>query len=197
MVSIKNDQYADMLDVLIVGAGPIGLACGVEASRKGLNYLIVEKGCLVNSIYHYPVNMTFFSTSEKIEIGDVPFVSDRDKPTRREALEYYRRVKTKWDLQINTYEMVENIQLIEDGIYKTITSKGEYFSKAIIIATGFYDNPNHLNIPGEELEKVKHYFDDPHPYQEQDVIVVGAANSGVDVALETWRKGARVTMVPS
>ncbi|MEZ4848360.1 MAG: YpdA family putative bacillithiol disulfide reductase [Bacteroidia bacterium] len=183
-----------MLDVLIVGAGPIGLACGIEASKRGLTYLIIEKGCLVNSIYHYPVNMTFFSTSEKIEIGDVPFVSDRDKPTRREALEYYRRVKTKWDLQIHTYEKVLNITPDEQG-YKTVTSKGEYHSRSVIIATGFYDNPNYLNVPGEKLPKVKHYFDDPHPYQDHKVIVIGAANSGVDVALETWRKGAEVTMV--
>lgn len=183
-----------ILDVLIIGAGPIGMACGIEAHKRGLNYLIVEKGCLVNSIYHYPTNMTFFSTSEKIEIGDVPFVAHGTKPTRREALEYYRRVKTQWDLHIHTYERVLDLQPLE-GHYAVQTDKGRYETYAVVIATGFYDLPNKLNIPGEDLPKVKHYYDEPHPYVYHKVLVIGAANSSIDVALETWRKGSEVTLV--
>lgn len=183
-----------ILDVLIVGGGPIGMACGIEATRRNLSYLIAEKGCLVNSIYHYPVNMTFFSTSEKIEIGNVPFVSHRDKPTRKEALEYYRRVMQNWNLRIHTYEKVEEI--VPDGeIYLVRSTKSTYHARAVVIATGFYDHPSLMNIPGENLPKVKHYFDDPHPYIGHKVIVVGAANSAIDVALETWRKGAEVSLV--
>ncbi|MEZ4772227.1 MAG: YpdA family putative bacillithiol disulfide reductase [Bacteroidia bacterium] len=183
-----------ILDVLIVGGGPIGLACGIEATRRNLSYLIVEKGCLVNSIYHYPVNMTFFSTSEKIEIGGVPFVSHRDKPTRKEALEYYRRVMQNWSLRIQTYEKVEEITPFEK-IYQVRSAKTTYLARAVVIATGFYDHPSLMDIPGEDLPKVKHYFDDPHPYIGHKVIVVGAANSAIDAALETWRKGAEVTLV--
>ncbi|MEO1215824.1 MAG: YpdA family putative bacillithiol disulfide reductase [Bacteroidota bacterium] len=184
----------DMLDVLIVGGGPIGLACGIEAQKRKLSYLIIEKGCLVNSIYHYPTNMTFFSTSQKIEIGGVPFVSHQDKPNRREALEYYRRVYDTYELDIHTYERVLNIEQEADH-YKIESSKGSYLSKSIVIATGFFDHPNLMNVPGEELPKVKHYFDDPHPYIGHKVLVVGGANSAIDVALECWRKGAEVTLV--
>lgn len=184
----------DILDVFIVGAGPIGLACGIEAKKHGLSYLIVEKGCLVNSVYHYPTNMTFFSTSQKIEIGGVPFVSHQDKPNRREALEYFRRVRQTWDLKVHTYEKVEYIKP-EDGYYKVASSKGEYHARSVVVATGFYDHPNLLGIPGESLPKVKHYFDDPHPYIGHKAVVVGSANSAIDVALETWRKGAEVTLV--
>lgn len=187
--------HQQILDVLIVGAGPIGLACGIECQAKGLDYLIVEKGCLVNSIYHYPSGMTFFSTSQKIEIGDVPFVSHNDKPTRQEALEYYRRVKQKFELKVNTYERVEQVSKTEGGHYEILTNKATYLAKHLVLATGFYDNPNLLNVPGEGLNKVKHYYDDPHPYADQKVLVVGAANSAVDVALETWRKGAEVTLI--
>ncbi|TAE47266.1 MAG: YpdA family putative bacillithiol disulfide reductase, partial [Bacteroidetes bacterium] len=183
-----------MLDVLVIGGGPIGLACGIEASRRQLDYLIVEKGCLVNSIYHFPANMTFFSTSEKIEMGQVPFISHGPRPTRREALEYYRRLKEHWNLRILTYEKAEEISCTE-GIYHIRTSRARYAARSVVIATGFYDYPQPMNVPGEELPKVKHYFDDPHPYSGQQVIVVGAANSAVDAALETWRKGAQVTMV--
>lgn len=183
-----------MLDVLIIGAGPIGMACGIEATKRQLHYLIIEKGCLVNSIYHYPTNMTFFSTSEKIEIGDVPFVAHGDKPTRREALEYYRRVKTHWDLKVHTYERVLDLVPV-DAHYEIRTNKGNYLARAVVIATGFYDLPNRLNVPGEDLPKVKHYYDEPHPYVYHKVLVVGAANSSIDVALETWRKGADVTLV--
>ncbi len=184
----------NILDVLIIGAGPIGMACGIEASKRGLNYLIVEKGCLVNSIYHYPTNMTFFSTSEKIEIGDIPFVAHGPKPTRSEALEYYRRVKTSWNLNIHSYEKVLDVKPVAEH-YEIHTSKSIYESAAVVVATGFYDLPNLLNIPGEELPKVKHYYDDAHPYVYHKVLVIGAANSSIDVALETWRKGAEVTLV--
>ena len=185
---------ANTYDVIIVGAGPIGLACGIEAKKHGLRYLILEKGCLVNSIYHYPVNMTFFSTSQKIEIGGVPFVAHGDKPNRREALEYYRRVKQSYELNVQTYERVNDIKA-HNGVYKIISSKAEYQTRYVIIATGFYDHPNLMNVPGEDLPKVKHYFDEPHPYIDHKVIVVGAANSAIDVALETYRKGADVTLV--
>ena len=182
------------LDVLIIGAGPIGLACGIEASRHGLSYQILEKGCLVNSIYNYPANMTFFSTSEKIEIGGVPFVSHGPKPTRQEALEYYRRVKTLFDLKVRLYEAVQSFEATQDG-YLVISDKGQYHARAIVIATGFYDQPNLLNVPGEDLAKVRHYYDEPYPYADQKIVVVGAANSAIDVALETWRKGAEVALV--
>jgi thioredoxin reductase (NADPH) len=183
-----------MLDVLIVGGGPIGLACGIEAKHAGLNYRIIEKGCLVNSLYHYPLNMTFFSTSDRLEIGNVPFISHGPKPNRTEALEYYRRVCLSHQLMINLYERVERIHK-QEKIFHVNTSKGKYSSRAVILALGFYDLPFLLNVPGEDLPKVKHYYDEPHPYFGQKLIVVGAANSAVDVALETWRKGAEVTMV--
>ena len=184
-----------MLDVIIIGAGPIGLACGIEAKKRGLNYLIIDKGTLVNSIYHYPMGMTFFSTSDKLEIGNIPFISHNAKPTRAEALEYYRRVASNWKLNVNLYEEVDNINK-QDGCYKLTTQKGKYSCSNLIIATGFYDRPYFLKVPGEELPKVKHYYSEPHPYFGMDLVVVGAANSAVDVALETYRKGAKsVTMI--
>jgi thioredoxin reductase (NADPH) len=183
-----------MYDIIIIGAGPIGLNCGIEAEKRNLSYLIIEKGCLVNSVYNYPINMTFFSTSDRLEIGGIPFVSHGDKPTRREALEYYRRVKASWNLKVNTYETV--IDLKEEGAgYIIFTGRGKYLSKNIIVATGYYDNPNLLNVPGENLPKVRHYFKEAHPYAYLKVIVVGAGNSAVDAALETYRRGAEVTMV--
>jgi len=181
-------------DVIIIGAGPIGLACGIEAKKAGLNYVIIEKGCLVNSIYHYPLNMTFFSTSDRLEIGGVPFVSHLAKPNRVEALEYYRRVCTSWDLKVKLYEEVKSINL-NNSLHYISTTKGSYTARAVIISLGFYDLPYLLNIPGEELPKVLHYYSEPHPYFAQKIVVVGAANSAVDVALETYRKGADVTMV--
>ncbi|UCE18889.1 MAG: YpdA family putative bacillithiol disulfide reductase [Gemmatimonadota bacterium] len=181
-------------DVLIVGGGPIGLACGIEAQKRCLSHIIVEKGCLVNSIFHYPTNMTFFSTSDRLEIGEVPFISHGDKPTRREALEYYRRVTGSWKLNIRTYERVIDVKG-EVGNFEVVSEKGGYFSKAVIVATGYYDRPNLLNIPGEELSKVRHYYDEPHPYAYRKVAVVGASNSAVDVALELYRVGAEVTLI--
>lgn len=183
-----------MLDLLIIGGGPIGLACALEAKKAGLSYLIVEKGTLVNSLYNYPSGMTFFSTSDKLEIGGVPFVSNSIKPTRAESLEYYRRVATSNELNIRLFEPVLSNQP-KDGGYEITTSKAVYQAKNIIIATGFYDVPVKMNIPGEDLPKVRHYYKDPNFYTLQKVLVVGASNSSVDAALETYRKGAQVTMV--
>lgn len=184
----------DFYDIIIIGGGPIGMACALEAKQKGLQYIIIEKGCLVNSLYNYPVNMTFFSTSERLEIGGVPFVSNNPKPTRNEALEYYRRVAVAASLQINLFEEVLDVYKKEKIFYLT-TSLRKYAAGNIIVATGFYDLPFLLNVPGEELPKVTHYYKDPHFYAFQKVLVVGANNSGVDAALETYRKGAAVTMV--
>jgi putative YpdA family bacillithiol system oxidoreductase len=181
-------------DVVIIGGGPIGLACAIECQNAGLNYVILEKGCLVNSLYNYPTTMTFFSTSERLEIGNVPFVSISAKPTRAEALEYYRRVAINRNLRLRLFEEVESVEY-QHGLYVTITNKAIYESKFIILATGFYDIPNTLGVKGEDLPKVTHYYKDPHFYAFQKVLVVGANNSAVDVALETWRKGAEVTMV--
>ena len=184
-----------MKDVIIVGAGPIGLACGIEAKKLGLDALILEKGMLVNSIYNYPQNMTFFSTSDRLEIGDVPFISHNPKPTRAEALEYYRRVTQNWKLDIHLYEGVERVQK-NTTVFNVKTTKGDYQAKNIVLSTGFYDLPYLLNVPGEDLPKVSHYYKEPHPYFGMNLIVVGAANSAVDVALETYRKGAKsVTLV--
>ena len=184
-----------MKDVVIIGAGPIGLACGIEAKKRGLNALIIEKGLLVNSIYNYPQNMTFFSTSDRLEIGDIPFISHNPKPTRAEALEYYRRVTSTWALNIKLYEGVERFEKTSKG-FVVKTSKATYEAKNIVLSTGFYDLPYLLNVPGEDLPKVSHYYKEPHPYFGMDLIVVGAANSAVDVALETYRKGAKsVTLV--
>lgn len=182
-------------DVFIIGGGPIGLACGIAAQKENLNYIIVEKGCLVNSLYNYPVNMTFFSTSERLEIGGVPFMSLNPKPKRAEALEYYRRVAKDYYLNINLFEEIEAVKRLNDGTFQITTSKKNYISANIIVATGFYDLPQMLHVPGEELPKVKHYYNDPHYYAFQKVLIVGASNSSVDAALETWRKGAEVTMV--
>ena len=188
--SILSEPY----DIVIIGGGPIGLACGLEAKKAGLKYVILEKGALVNSIYNYPVNMTFFSTSERLEIDGIPFVSNNPKPTRNEALEYYRRVAVSGGLAVKLFEEVTSVNKVNGG-FKVITPKQEYSTENIIVCTGFYDIPYLLNVPGEDLPKVHHYYKDPHFYAFQKVLVVGAANSAVDAALETWRKGAEVTMV--
>jgi thioredoxin reductase (NADPH) len=180
--------------LLIIGGGPIGLACALEAKKAGIPHLIIEKGALVNSIYHYPVNMTFFSTSERLEIDNIPFVSNNAKPTRNEALEYYRRVAVSGQVNIHLFEEVLSVQK-EEAIFHVTTNKNKYTAAFIIVCTGFYDIPYLLNVPGEELPKVTHYYKDPHYYAFQKVIVAGAQNSAVDAALETWRKGAEVTMV--
>jgi thioredoxin reductase (NADPH) len=193
-LSFIFESMADLLDVLIIGGGPIGLVCGLEAKKAGLNYLILEKGVLVNSLYHYPSNMTFFSTSERIEIGDIPFVSNNVKPTRPEALEYYRRIAVSQNLNIHLHEPVLGVVNAGEN-YKVTTPLSVYDTKNLIVATGFYDIPNLLHIPGENLPKVRHYYREPHFYAMQKLLIVGANNSAVDAALESFRKGAQVTMV--
>jgi thioredoxin reductase (NADPH) len=183
-----------MLDILIIGGGPIGLACALQAQKAGLSYIIIEKGCLVNSLYNYPSTMTFFSTSEKLEIGGIPFVTISNKPNRAEALEYYRRVASSNHLKVNLFETVTHVERT-DGHYTITSSKGQYLAKNIIACTGFYDIAVKLDIPGEDLPKVQHYYKDPHYYALQKVVVVGSSNSAIDVALETYRKGAEVTLV--
>lgn len=189
---MKNQSH---YDIIIIGAGPIGMACAIEAQKANLSYLIIEKGALVNSLFNYPVFMTFFSTSQKLEIGGVPFVTISPKPNRNEAVEYYRRVAEKFNLNINLFERVNKVDKGEDKIFKINTSKADYTAKNVIVATGFYDVPLLLDVPGEDLPKVTHYYKDPHLYAFQNVVVVGANNSGVDAALETYRKGAKVTVI--
>jgi thioredoxin reductase (NADPH) len=197
-LELKTTQHYTLI---IIGGGPIGIACALEAKKQHVDYVVLEKGPLVNSLYNYPVNMTFFSTSERLEIGNVPFVSNNPKPTRNEALEYYRRVAKDNQVNIRLFEKVRDITDGAKGsselktVYNVTTTKGSYTCNFIILATGFYDIPYLLNVPGENLPKVKHYYDDPHFYAFQKVVVVGAQNSAVDAALETWRKGAEVTMV--
>jgi thioredoxin reductase (NADPH) len=181
-------------DLIIIGGGPIGLACGIEAGKAGLDYLILEKGALTNSIFNYPVNMTFFSTSDRLEMANIPFMSVGVKPTRTEALEYYRRVFFHYQLKVKLYEGVEKLKKTGD-LFEIKTTKSDYRSKHIVLATGFYDLPNLMNVPGEDLPKVLHYYKEPWPFINQKVLVVGGANSAVDAALECWRKGAEVSMV--
>ena len=192
MSSISSTE--NLLDVLIIGAGPIGIACALECKKKGLVYVVVEKGTLTNSLYNYPLNMTFFSSSEKLEIDDIPFISINSKPTRNEALEYYRRVATSNNLVINLYETILTVDKLENN-FKITSSKYTYRAKNVIVSTGFYDIPTLLKVTGENLPKVMHYYKDAHPFIMQKVIVVGASNSSVDAALEIWRKGGDVTMV--
>ncbi|MCB0561796.1 MAG: YpdA family putative bacillithiol disulfide reductase [Lewinellaceae bacterium] len=184
----------DTHDLIIIGGGPTGLNCAIAAEKAGLDYRVLEKGVLANSIYHFPVNMTFFSTSKLLEIGDTPFISHGEKPTRREALEYYRRLQQSYALKVRTYEAVQRMERQANGVYLIHTEKGQYEAHSVIVATGFYDTPRLMNVPGEGLAKVKHYYDDAHPYVGQKVLVIGAANSACQVALEIWRKGAEVAM---
>jgi len=183
-----------MHDLIIIGGGPTGINCAIEAKKAHLDYVILEKGVLVNSIFHFPANMTFFSTSKNLEIADVPFISHTDKPTRREALEYYRRLMESHNLTIDFGVEVLGMKKA-DGKYQINTSEGTFESKYVIVATGFYDKPNLMNVIGENLPKVKHYYDEVHHYIRKKVLVVGGANSACDVALECWQKGADVTMV--
>ena len=169
------------LDIVIIGAGPIGLACSIEAVNKNLDHLIFDKGCLVNSLYRYPMNMTFFSTSDKLEIGGIPFISHNPKPTRSEALEYYRRVSSHWKLPLRLYEQINEIKK-KENLFEVVTNKGNYLSKKVIVATGFYDSPYMLDVPGEDLPKVLHYYIEAHPFFGMRLVVVGSANSAVDVA---------------
>ena len=207
--NLEKQMPGEIFDALIIGAGPIGLACAIALKKRSLSHVVIEKGTLVNSLYHYPLNMTFFSTADKLEIGNVPFISHNPKPTRDEALEYYRRVAMHWGVNVRLYEQVIEVGSQEPGRREkghtvhgptardiTIrTSRGIYRARNIVVSTGFYDIPNLIDIPGEDLPKVRHYFREAHPYFGQKIVVVGAANSAVDVALECYRKGAEVTMV--
>lgn len=184
----------EILDILIIGGGPIGLNCALEAQKNDLTCLVIEKGTIVNSLYHYPLYMRFFSTAEKLEIDGIPFISTAPKPGRQEALEYYQGIARQRNINIHLYEKVLKVSKI-DGLFEIITSKASYRAKNVVIATGFYDIPNMMNIPGEHLPKVKHYYTEPYPYARQKVTVVGSSNSAVDAALETYRKGADVTMI--
>jgi thioredoxin reductase (NADPH) len=186
-------------DVLVVGAGPTGLACAIETQRAGLSTVLVDKGCLCNSLFHYPSNMTFFTTPELLEIGDMPFSSPNQKPSRNEALEYYRKVAEHYRLELRQYQTVTGVSG-EDGDFTVNTvdqysRHWQYGARKIILATGYYDLPNYLEVPGEELSKVMHYYHDPHPYYEQNVLVIGGKNSAAIAALDLWRHGAHVTLV--
>ena len=190
---------SDIYDLLVIGAGPTGMACAIEAQRAGFRAVMVDKGCLCNSLFHYPANMTFFTTPELLEIGDMPFSSPNQKPTRAEALEYYRKVAEHYALNVRQYETVERVSG-NDGDFAVYTT--DRFGRALthrarklVVATGYYDLPNYLDIPGEDLPKVKHYYHEPHPYFGLEVLVIGGKNSAAIAALDLWRHGAKVTLV--
>ena len=180
--------------VIIIGSGPIGLATAIELKKRGIESLIIERGCLVNSIFHYPIKMMFFSTSDKLEIGNIPFISHGPKPTRQEALEYYRRAAEHYSLDVKLYEEVNSVEG-SDGNFTVKTDKSTYHAKKVVLATGFYGQENKMNIPGEELPKVTHYYDEQHRYAWQNVLVVGGGNSAADAALETWHCNANVSIL--
>ena len=186
------------VDVLVIGAGPTGLACGIEAQRAGLKVVVVDKGCLVNSLFNYPANMTFFTTPELLEIGDIPFPTAHQKPTRQEALEYYRKVTEHYHLPVVQYQWVKTVMGQDGGFQVTTTDRlgrvYDYHTKKLIVATGYYDLANMMNVPGEDLPKVFHYYREPHPYFDNDVLVVGGKNSAAIAALELFRHGVRVTV---
>jgi thioredoxin reductase (NADPH) len=189
----------ESFDVVVVGAGPTGLACGIELQQRGLKTVSIEKGCVVNSIYHYPTNMSFFTTPELLEIGNIPMTSLNDKPNRAEALKYYRKVAEHYHLNIHQYEKVDGI-LGEDNAFEVATTdrlggNHVYLARKVVLSTGYYDVPNLLNVPGEELDKVLHYYKEPHPYYNHDVAVIGAKNSAAIAALELYWTGARVTLI--
>jgi thioredoxin reductase (NADPH) len=193
------ESGSSCFDVLVIGAGPTGMACAIEAQRAGFRSVLVDKGCLCNSLFHYPSHMTFFTTPELLEIGDIPFPSPNQKPSRNEALEYYRKVAEHYALDVRQYRTVESASG-GDGAFEVLTTdrfgrQEIYRSRKLIVATGYYDLPNYMNIPGEDLSKVHHYYDDPHPYYDLDVAVIGGKNSAAIAALELWRHGARVTMI--
>jgi thioredoxin reductase (NADPH) len=186
-------------DVLVIGAGPTGLACAIDAQEAGFRVVLVDKGCLCNSLFNYPAHMTFFTTSELLEIGNIPFPSPNSKPNRVEALEYYRKVATHYRLDVRQYQNVVQVTG-SDGVFRVLlrdrfNRESRLHAAKLIVATGYYDLPNYLSIPGEDLPKVKHYYDDPHPYSGLDVVVIGGKNSAAIAALELWRHGARVTLV--
>ena len=199
MSSPSNGPEPEVFDALVVGAGPTGLASAIEVQRRGLRPVIVEKGCLVNSLFHYPTNMTFFTTPELLEIGDLPMTSVREKPTRNEALKYYRRVTQHYQLDVRQYERVDEI-LGADGNFRILTTtrddvRNQYRARQVIIATGYSDLRVRMKVPGEDLDKVLHYYKDPHPFYDCDVAVVGGKNSAAITALECYRAGARVTLI--
>lgn len=183
----------DIYDIIIIGGGPIGIACALEAKKNNLSYLIIEKGTIANSLYNYPLYMTFFSTAEKLELDNIPFITSRPKPGRQDALEYYQGITRKYALNIHLYEKV--LLVNKNRNFHVTTTKRTYEAKHIIVATGFYDIPNPLQVKGEDLPKVKHYYSEPYPYAHQKVVVVGASNSAVDAALEIYRKGGEVSMI--
>ncbi len=189
----------ESFDAIVVGAGPTGLACGIELQNRGVKAVLIEKGCVVNSIYHYPTHMTFFTTPELLEIGNIPMTSLNEKPNRTEALKYYRRVADHFHLDIRQYERVDRLTG-EDGNFEVSTTdrlecRHLYRARKIVLATGYYDLPNRLGIPGEDLPKAMHYYKEPHPYYNHDVAVIGAKNSAAIAALELWWTGARVTLI--
>ncbi len=194
-----GDAAETIFDVLVIGAGPTGLACAIECQKAGFRVVLVDKGCLCNSLFHYPAHMTFFTTPELLEIGDMPFSSPNQKPTRSEALEYYRKVTEHYALDVRQYEAVESVAGADGGF--TVSTKdrfgraGTLKARKLVVATGYYDLPNRLGLPGEQLSKVKHYYDEPHPFFGLDVLVIGGKNSAAIAALELWRHGARVTLV--
>jgi thioredoxin reductase (NADPH) len=196
---VMSDTAEIVYDVLVIGAGPTGLACAIAAQRVGLRVVLVDKGCLTNSLFHYPAHMTFFTTPELLEIGDMPFSSPNQKPTRAEALEYYRKVSQHYQLDVRQYETVTGVTGSDGDFRVAVTDKFgrelQHRARKLIVSTGYYDLPNYLGIPGEDLPKVKHYYNDPHPYFLQDVLVIGGKNSAAIAALELWRHGARVTLV--
>jgi thioredoxin reductase (NADPH) len=195
----RNDGARSSFDVVVIGAGPTGLACGIDAKRAGLTATNIDKGCLVNSLYHYPSNMTFFTTPELLEIGDLPFSSPNQKPTRQEALEYYRKAAEHYQLDVRQYEPVLKIEGSDNNFVVHTRNlhdrKREYHARKLILATGYYDRPNYMHVPGEDLAKVMHYYREPHPFFGLDVLIVGGKNSAAIAALELWRHGARVTLV--
>jgi thioredoxin reductase (NADPH) len=192
-------EAGNSFDVLVIGAGPTGMACAIEAHRAGFSAALVDKGCLVNSLFHYPANMIFFTTPELLEIGDIPFTTANQKPNRQEALEYYRNVALHYQLDVRQYQRVTSICGSDPCFHVHTLDRHEYTreyqTKKIVVATGYYDLPNWLEIPGETLPKVMHYYREPHPYFDCDVLIVGAKNSSAIAALELWRRGARVTLV--
>lgn len=196
---MSDGAGSEMVDLLVIGAGPTGLACAIEAQRAGFSALLVDKGCLCNSLFHYPSHMTFFTTPELLEIGDMPFSSPNQKPHRNEALEYYRKVAEHYRLDVRQYENVERVDGSEGNFIAHTTDRFgralEHRARRLVIATGYYDLPNYLGIPGEDLSKVKHYYHEPHPFYGLDVLVIGGKNSAAIAALDLWRHGARVTLV--
>jgi thioredoxin reductase (NADPH) len=190
---------SNSFDVLVIGAGPTGMACAIEAQRAGFSAVTVDKGCLVNSLFHYPANLVFFTTPELLEIGDIPFTTANQKPNRQEALEYYRNVAQHYRLDVRQYQQVLAVTGYDGNFHVRARDRNHqehaYLARKIVVATGYYDRPNYLGIPGEDLPKVMHYYHEPHPYFDMDVLIIGAKNSAAIAALELWRRGARVTLV--